>query len=180
MTQSVRAQGRAFLLPLPAPFSHKQKRGFKKRKKRAAGRGTRRPHRLCIKHFTSRSPSSASMPSLLRQDAIRHARPEAEKAVLNQFKVEGCPYCRTNSRGGVSSAFSTSSATARKRQRGVRRGCFSILHANRPESHSANLIPVTRCGRRCCTTTSASSCSLWMNSWRFWRSAEGNFSFGSG
>src|SRR5713101_3994019 len=99
-------------------------------------------------------------------------------SALNQFKVEGCPYCRTNSRGGVSSAFSTSSATARKRQRGVRRGCFSILHANRPESHSANLIPVTRCGRRCCTTTSASSCSLWMNSWRFWRSAEGNFSFG--
>ena len=98
----------------------------------------------------------------------------------SQFKVEGCPYCRTNSRGGVSSAFSTSWATARKRQRGVRRGCFSILHANRPESHSANLIPVTRCGRRCCTTTSASSCSLWMNSWRFWRSAEGNFSFGSG
>src|SRR6266705_5507998 len=69
--------GRAFLLPLPAPFSHKQKRGFKKRRKRAAGRGTRRPHRLCIKHFTSRSPSSASMPSLLRQDAMRHARPEA-------------------------------------------------------------------------------------------------------
>src|SRR6266566_2703541 len=81
VTQSVRAQGQAFLLPLPAPFSHKQKRGFKKRKKRAAGRGTRRPHRLCIKHFTSRSPSSASMPSLLRQDAIRHARPEAEKPV---------------------------------------------------------------------------------------------------
>src|SRR6266516_4879016 len=25
--------GRAFLLPLPAPFSHKQKRGFKKRRK---------------------------------------------------------------------------------------------------------------------------------------------------
>ena len=82
-------------------------------------------------------------------------------------KVEECPGCPLNFRGGVSSAFSTSSVTARKRQGGVRRGCSSIPHADRPQSHSANLIPVTRCGRRCCTMTSASSCSLWMNSWRF-------------
>jgi hypothetical protein len=82
-------------------------------------------------------------------------------------KVEECPGCRLNFRGGVSSAFSTSLVTVRKRQGGVRRGCSSIAHANRPQSHSANLIPVTLCRRRCCTTTSANSCSLWMNSWRF-------------
>jgi len=71
-------------------------------------------------------------------------------------KVEECPGCPLNFRGGVSSAFSTSSVTARKRQGRVRRGCSSIPHANRPQSHSANLIPVPLCGRRYCTTTSAS------------------------
>src|ERR1019366_10717525 len=75
-------------------------------------------------------------------------------------KVEECPGCPVNFRGGVSSAFSTSSVTARKRQGRVRRGGSSIPHANRPQSHSANLIPVTLRGRRSCTTTSANSCSL--------------------
>ena len=75
-------------------------------------------------------------------------------------------------------AFSLRSPQARlppaKGGGGVRRGCSSIPHANRPRSRSANLIPVARCGRRSCTITSASSCLLWMSSWHFWRSAEGS------
>jgi len=59
----------------------------------------------------------------------------------------------------ASSAFCTGSATARKRQGGVRRECSSIPHVNRTPSRSENLIPVIRCGKRCFTTTSASSCS---------------------
>jgi len=136
--------------------------------------------RLRTCKFVSQKPKWHGSECSPRKPSEQVTNPDWTCDTLNQFKVEGCPYCRTNFRGGVSSAFSTSSATARERQHGVRRGCFSILHANRRQSHSANLIPVTRCGRRCCTTTSASSCSLWMNSWRFWRSAEGNFSFGSG
>src|SRR5229473_936657 len=115
--------------------------------------------RLRTCKFVSQKPKWHGSECSPRKPSERVTNPDWTCDTLDQFKVEECPYCRTNSRGGVSSAFSTSSATARKRQRGVRRGCFSILHANRPQSHSANLIPVTRCGRRCCT---------------------GNFSLGSG
>jgi len=112
--------------------------------------------------------SGADRPRDDAESAARDLPALAEKAC----KVEACPGCLTNFRGGVSSAYSTGSATARKGPGGVRRGCSSTPHANRPQSRSASPIPATRCGKRRCTRTSASSCSRWMSSWRFWRSAE--------